>query len=57
MIREPNAQAKLLNQFYDTIFHPDNGQPTPTLPFPSVKIGIPVFSPCPVHKQLSNFDS
>ncbi len=26
IVKEHEAQAKLLNEFYDTVFRPDNGQ-------------------------------
>ncbi len=32
----PEAQAELLDEFYDTAFRTDNVQRVPTLPFPSV---------------------
>ncbi len=49
--KEPEEQAGFLKQFCHTFFSPDNGQPIPTLPGPSVMIDIPVFTPCIVHKE------
>ncbi len=53
MIKEPEAQAELLNEFYDSVFRPANGQPIPTPPIPWVMMGIPVFTPCLAHQELS----
>ncbi len=55
--KEPEAQAELLKEFYGAVFRIDNGQPTPALPIPSVMMGIPVFTPCLVHKGLSTLDT
>ncbi len=54
---EPKAPAEFLNEFYDTVFRTDNGQPIPALPIPSVMVGIPVFTPCLVHKKLTTLDT
>ncbi len=43
IVKEPKAQVKLLNKFYDTAFRPNNRQPISTLPIPSVTMGIPYF--------------
>ncbi len=40
-IKESEEQAELLNEFYDTIFRPDNGQPIPTLPIQLTRMDIP----------------
>ncbi len=55
--KEPEAQAELLNEFYDDVFCTDAGHPIPALPIPSVMMGIPVFTPCLVHKELSTFET
>ncbi len=56
-VKEPESQAELLNEFYDTVCHPDNGQPIPLLPVTLVMMGITVFTPCLVHKKLSTLDT
>ncbi len=53
IVKEPEAQAQLLNEFYDAVFRTDAGQPISTLPIPSVMMGTFVFTPCLVHKELS----
>ncbi len=56
IVKEPEVQTELLNEFYDAAFRTDNGQPISALPIPSVMMGIPVFTPCLVHKELSTLD-
>ncbi len=55
IVKEPEAQAMLLNEFYDAVFHTDAGQLIPALP--SMMMGTPVFTPCLVHKELSTVDT
>ncbi len=55
--KELEEQAKLLNEFFDTVFRPDGGQPIAILPIPSAIMGIPIFTPCLVHKELSTLDT
>ncbi len=40
IVKEPTVQAELLNEFYDSVFLTDNGQPIPTLPLQSVMMDI-----------------
>ncbi len=55
--REPEAQAEILNEFFDAVFRTDAGQPIPALPIPFVMMGTFVFTPCLVHKELSTLDT
>ncbi len=57
IVKEPEAQAGLLNEFYDDAFCTYAGQPIPALSIPSVMMGIPVLTPCLVHKKLSIFNT
>ncbi len=50
ILKEPESQTELLNEFYDTVFRTDNGKP---IPVPSVIMDIPLFTPCLVHEKLS----
>ncbi len=50
-VKEPEALAELLNEFYDIVF-----RPIPTLPTLSVTMDIPVLTPCVAHKQFSTLD-
>ncbi len=61
IVKKPEVQAELLNEFYYTVFRTDNGQPIPTLPISSAMMGISVFTRClstldnsmsPGHDQL-----
>ncbi len=47
----------IINEFFDTVFRPDNGQRIPTLQIPSVIMGILVFTSCLVHQELSPHDT
>ncbi len=57
IVKEPEVQAEPLNEFCDAVFRSGNWQPTPALPTPSVMMGIPVFTPYLVHKELSTLDT
>ncbi len=57
IVKKPDAWAEILNEPYDTVFRPDIEQPFPKLPFSSVTMGVPIFTPCLVYKQPSTFDT
>ncbi len=57
IVKEPEAQAELLNEFYVSVFRTDNEHPITALPIPMVMMGIPVFTPWLVHKELSTLDN
>ncbi len=50
-------QVKVCHEFHDANFRTDNGQPIPALPIPPVMMGIPVFTNCLVHEELSTLDT
>ncbi len=56
-VEEPEAQAEILNAFFHAVFRTDAVQPIPALSIPSVMTGIPAFTPCLVHKELSTLDT
>ncbi len=56
-VKVKEALTELLKEFYDSAFRPENGQPIPTLPIPSVMMGNAVFTPCLDHKELSTLDT
>ncbi len=57
IVKVVEAQAELFNEFYDAVLRTDLGQPIPALSVPSVMMGIPVFTPCLVLKELFNLDT
>ncbi len=57
IVNDPGAHAGLLNESYDTVFRTVNRQPISALPIPLVMMDIPVFTPCRVHKEISNLDT
>ncbi len=50
-------QVEVCREFHDADFRTDNGQPIPALQIPPVMMGIPVFTPCLAHKELSTSKS
>ncbi len=49
----PSAQAKVLKNFYSSIFREDYARPTPTLPVPTVVMPVPQFRLCIESSQVS----